>query len=449
MVSHGWDGGTKKILVACSGGLDSTVLLSLLHALELYELQIIHFNHQLRGTESEEDEAFVSALGAKFKIPVHVIREDVTSIAKKEGLSLEEAGSIHRRRAFRQHLHALGCDYVASGHHMDDQLETVLMNLYLGSGIKGIQGMSWEHEGIIRPLLGFTRSALRNYAEEMAIDHKNDSSNLDTHYLRNKIRHEIIPASLRSNERDPHHLATELTQSADHLGKLINETIEDIDINVIKSHSEKKISLGLDKLSNYFSAIQKAVFDRIFQQLSSQEQGLSEKHFEALRSLIPAENVSKEVQLPQGISVVRDRNGLTFLNVESLKWTPRTLAESLSSDFPFFRLQSGEAKLGNKLKDPHYFWLQDDVETYTIRSLEAGEKMQVDEEGRALSGRQILQESHVAPHIKPFFPVLMHDDEIIWLPGVRTAHQGLLRGGQLEDQQEKFIKVQYDEGTFE
>lgn len=449
MISKGWHEEGVKILVACSGGLDSTVLLSLLHEVQEYELQVIHFNHRLRDVESNDDEAFVRELAKKHELPIHVVSEDIAAIANDQGMSIEETGSIQRKKAYHQVLHSTGYDYVATGHHLDDQMETLVMNLYLGSGVRGVQGTSWEHQGIIRPLLHTTRADLEIYANENKIRFRTDRSNWNTQYLRNKIRHEIIPDLVPENERDCYELVRELTQSGSQLNKLIQESLEHIVNNVVNARSDKKISLGLDKLPNYFSPIQKAVFDRIFQHLSLQRQGLSEKHFSALRFLLSREHISKEVQLPAEIVAVRDRNQLTFISKTAFLWKTRSLNDALSTAFPFFHLLTGEIQVTAHMQDPHYFWLQTDLDKYHIRCLREGDKMIVDRGGRALGLRQILQEAHVATHLKAFFPVLFLNDEIVWVPGVRTAYSAFVIGDDLENQNMKYIKVQYDEGTFE
>ena len=136
--SASWYRSGLKVLVACSGGADSTVLLHLLRKLPNIQISIVHFDHQLRGTDSDGDRIFVEELAQLLGHPVYVISENIGDFASETGLSVEEAGSLRRRSTFISLKDELGYDFVATGQHLDDQIETVLIKLYQGSGIQGL-----------------------------------------------------------------------------------------------------------------------------------------------------------------------------------------------------------------------------------------------------------------------------------------------------------------------
>lgn len=182
----------EKILVAVSGGVDSVVLLDLLVKMEV-SCAVAHCNFQLRGDESDGDNQFVNALADKYDIPFHDISFDTKGYAGKNKLSIEMAARELRYNWFEEICEAHQYNYIATGHHADDVAETVLINLARGTGIHGLTGIKSKLGKVIRPLLPFTRSELLQYASENAINFREDSTNQETDFVRNKIRHQVIP----------------------------------------------------------------------------------------------------------------------------------------------------------------------------------------------------------------------------------------------------------------
>jgi tRNA(Ile)-lysidine synthase len=182
----------KKILVAISGGIDSVALLDLLTRAG-YATGISHANFQLRGEESEGDEIFVRALGAAAGIPVFVERFDTAAYAGAHGLSTQMAARLLRYRWFKSVLERENYDCLATAHHLNDSLETTLLNLVRGTGLRGLSGIPRQAETIIRPLLSFTRQEIEAYAAQRGLRWREDSSNAHDHYRRNQIRHHVIP----------------------------------------------------------------------------------------------------------------------------------------------------------------------------------------------------------------------------------------------------------------
>ncbi|MBW6459249.1 MAG: tRNA lysidine(34) synthetase TilS [Bacteroidales bacterium] len=180
------------ILMAVSGGLDSVVMTDLFHHAG-YSFGIAHVNFALRGKESERDEQFVRNLADKYKSPSYFIRFDTKQYARKNKLSVQMAARQLRYDWFRQVVSEVGYDFIATAHHLDDQIETFLINLARGTGIAGLHGILPKHGVIIRPLLFASRSQLENYAQENNLDFVEDSSNASLKYSRNRIRHKVIP----------------------------------------------------------------------------------------------------------------------------------------------------------------------------------------------------------------------------------------------------------------
>lgn len=185
-----------SVLAAVSGGADSVCLLLLLHemAAELgIKVFAFHMNHGIRGAEADRDERFVMELCERLNIPLTVAHEKVEEYAAERGLSGEEAGRILRYHHLGETAEKYQCAKIAVAHHEDDDAETVLLNLFRGSGLAGLSGIRPVRENIIRPLLCVSRKEIEEYLNEQELSWCEDSTNKENDYTRNKIRNELLP----------------------------------------------------------------------------------------------------------------------------------------------------------------------------------------------------------------------------------------------------------------
>lgn len=182
----------EGILIAVSGGLDSVVLLDLFSKTG-YKIALAHCNFKLRGDESDEDEQFVRTLAKKYSVELFVKTCPAKEYATRNGLSIQEAARDLRYTFFEDIIAEKNFDKVAVAHHADDNLETFFINFMRGSGLQGIKGIPVERENIIRPLMFATRFQIEQYAAKNNLTWRNDSSNNSLKYLRNKIRHRLLP----------------------------------------------------------------------------------------------------------------------------------------------------------------------------------------------------------------------------------------------------------------
>jgi len=181
-----------RIIAAVSGGMDSVVLCDILSGLD-YPWAIAHCNFNLRGKESDGDAGFVRELAEKYNVDLYYKEFDTLEVAHKKGISVEMAARDLRYNWFSSLLDSEHYSFIATGHHVDDQVETFFLNLLRSSGISGFRGMLPRNGNIIRPLLFAYRSEIENYAEHVELKYRHDSSNDNTEFRRNKIRHELIP----------------------------------------------------------------------------------------------------------------------------------------------------------------------------------------------------------------------------------------------------------------
>lgn len=183
----------SKLLIACSGGLDSVVLASLCKSLNL-DFALAHCNFSLRGKESDGDEEFVMSLAEKYSVPVFTETFDTKKYAKDKKLSTQMAARELRYNWFEEILKDFEYDYLLTAHHADDDLETFLINLSRGSGLRGLTGINTINDKIVRPLLSFNRQTILKHAKETGLYWREDSSNQQTDYLRNNLRLNVIPS---------------------------------------------------------------------------------------------------------------------------------------------------------------------------------------------------------------------------------------------------------------
>jgi len=180
-----------KILLAVSGGIDSVVMSQLFYQSGI-SFGIAHCNFQLRGNDSDLDETFVKEIAEKFNVPFYYRRFDTMEFAAQHKLSVQMAARQLRYEWFDELL-AYGYRFVATAHHANDNAETILLNLVRGAGIAGVHGIPAISGKIIRPLLQYTRKEIEKYASEHELKWREDKSNTEDYYTRNKIRNQVIP----------------------------------------------------------------------------------------------------------------------------------------------------------------------------------------------------------------------------------------------------------------
>ena len=181
-----------KLLLAVSGGIDSVFMLEILSQLP-NQLAILHCNFSLRGNESDEDEAFVKQLAIKYNTPLFTRKFDTKAYANENNISIQMAARNLRYDWFEDVRQTENYNYIIIAHNKNDLVETFFINLTRGTGIKGLTGIKAKNNTIIRPLLFASRSDIETYCIAHNISYREDSSNAQTKYKRNKIRHSIIP----------------------------------------------------------------------------------------------------------------------------------------------------------------------------------------------------------------------------------------------------------------
>jgi tRNA(Ile)-lysidine synthase len=226
-----------KLLIAVSGGADSTVLCELCKQAR-YDFAIAHCNFKLRGEESDRDENFVRQLAEKYQVRIFVKEFDTNAIAKEQKTSIEETARNIRYDWFAALLEENNVDWLLTAHHADDNIETVMMNFFRGTGVKGMRGILPKQKKIIRPLLFARRSEIENYAAQNNIVFVTDSTNAESDYTRNYFRNELIPAIEKMYPETANNVLRNINRFAD-VEILYNESMHTIKEKLVEKRGNE------------------------------------------------------------------------------------------------------------------------------------------------------------------------------------------------------------------
>lgn len=372
----------KKLLLAVSGGIDSMVLVHLCAQLKL-NFEVVHCNFMLRGAESDAETQFIESFCNSNGIPIHTKYFDTNIIATNTKESIQITARNLRYQWF-QEIISIGFDYVLTAHHLDDSLETVLINFSRGTGLEGLTGIPAQNGNVIRPLLPFSREEIEHFAEKNQIQWREDSSNASDKYLRNKIRHSIIPLfkELNTGFLDSFQNTLNHLQQAE---SLVNDATRLVYEKVVKE-KENQLEIHLKPLlefRNYkaylyqwlnkysFSAWNdiydlveaqsgKQVFSETYVLLKDREKLiLSERKYNNKEEVYTIESITSKVNIPLNISFCNvSYNSKTDSNCifveESMLKFPLTIRKWQKGDYFYPAGMNGKKKLSKYFKDEKY-----------------------------------------------------------------------------------------------
>jgi tRNA(Ile)-lysidine synthase len=372
----------KKLLLAVSGGVDSMVLLDLFYKLK-FDICVAHCNFQLRGKESDADELLVREMCQDGYIPYFIESFDTLEFAKENKLSIQLAARKLRYDWF-QELLLLGFEYVLTAHHLDDNVETFLINFTRGTGLEGLTGIPVQNENIIRPLLPFSRDEIENYAIDNKIQWREDSSNASDKYFRNKLRHNIVPTLkelntgfLDSFQNTLHHLqqAESLVNDA---SKLVFEKVVKEKGNQLEIHLKPLLqflnyraylyqwlkAFGFSAWNDIYDLVDaqsgKQVFSETHVLLKDREKLiLSERKPINSSEVFIIESIECKVNIPLKLIFSRFSGGINvnanciFVDKDKIKF-PLTIRKWQEGDYFYPAGMNGKKKLSKYFKDEKY-----------------------------------------------------------------------------------------------
>lgn len=424
----------EGIVAAVSGGADSVCLLLILRELSAqigFRLAAFHLNHCLRGAEADRDEQFVKELCERLHIPLVAVRADVAGYARENGLSEEEAGRELRYRYLEQTAEQYSCEKIATAHHRADQAETVLMNLFRGSGLKGLGGIRPVRGRIIRPLLCLEREEIEAYLLKCGVSWCEDSTNRELEYARNRVRNVLMPWLKENiNDRAGEHIlkTAELAAQADEYFENLAERILEQTVSAgggpvsggAKASDNQKIFVRTELFDSQPGIVQTYLARAMIRRAAGREKDISARHIEAVCALAgPGKGVSAD--LPYGLRAVR---GYDTITVGKRPETAEMETEN-KPEFPDFSVETREFpwKKGMEIPQKRYTkWFDYDriKDALSLRHRESGDYFQIEGGKTKLLKRYFIDEK-IPSKLRDEIWLLTEGNHVLWAIGYRIS----------------------------
>ena len=420
------------VLVAVSGGVDSSALLNLLfshrEALGI-SLHVAHLNHMLRKGEAQLDVRFVESMAQRLGIPITVEAVDVGALAKERKMGIEEAAREARYEFFERVANKIGAHKIAVGHTADDNVETFLMRLLRGSGLRGLCGIPPKRGRIVRPLIKIWRRELEEYVGGLKIVPRRDHTNYESKYLRNSVRLKLIP-QLKIYNLNIKEIILQtiflLTEDYYYLEDRAQEALN----KILVSETKGEVKVDLKKLKSIEATLQKYVLRLIFEVIKGDLRQMTFSHIRSILEKLSSEE-KWELHLPSGVLVVGSQGILTF-----------TLAKSSSSNsvsFRYFLPVPGEVEIpevGKKIRcdfvptleeknDPRCAFVDYQVlgKEVVVRNKLPGDRFSP----LGMNGSKKLQDFFIDAKVpweeREKIPIVESGNKIIWVAGMRVDNQ--------------------------
>jgi tRNA(Ile)-lysidine synthase len=304
----------QRVGIAVSGGADSVALLRLLLDLQPkigFVPCVIHLNHMLRGRASDADEKFVAKLAKSKGLEFFSRRVDIASLSNKQKANVEEVARRERYRFFEALVREERVDKIAVAHTADDQAETVLAHILRGTGLSGLRGIHPQTGNVFRPLLGVRRAELRTFLKKLKQVWREDATNRDTTRTRARIRKKLLPMLEKNfNAGVVEHLC-QLAKLAGEDETYLETQVSDWIRGSLKK-SESGVAVNLADLMRSPHALRTRALRAIVAEVKTRGGQLSREHVEAILELAERQESGKQIQLPGGVEVRREREVLRF-----------------------------------------------------------------------------------------------------------------------------------------
>lgn len=418
-----------SIAVGFSGGADSVCLLHFLSSLkEKYGITLyaVHINHNIRGKEAERDEHFAADFCKNHDIEFISFSVDVPALAKETGKSEEECGRDVRYECFR----SLKTDKIAVAHTLSDSAETLLFNLARGTGMKGLCGISPVRGNIIRPLIECTREDIEDYCKSNSLDYVTDSTNLETEYARNKLRHLVIPVLKEINpsfEKSVLRLTQGLLSENAYME---NEADKLIDESAFNDGYLREVFLNSDEV-----IVKRALYKLISQH---SQKSVCEKHISlCFDALIKGEG---SCELSKGVYFSSDANRVYFRKTadESLgekQWCFGIFESLDCSPFEGFTFEIAACK--GTFENCCLVDVTDiDCEKLFIRSRKIGDKFSSSKRHNTKTLKKLFNERKIPKDKRNKVAVISYGDDVLWVDGFGTDSKY-----ELKDSTEKVLII--------
>lgn len=404
-----------RIVVGLSGGADSVCLLSVLNSLKAeygFSLVAAHINHGIRGAEAQRDEESCKRLCESLDVPLEILHADIPTLSKQQGIGEEECGRIVRYDFFRSLAGERG--KIATAHNLNDNAETLLLNLVRGAGSKGACGIPPVRDNIIRPLIETDRKSIETYCEENELQYVTDSTNLECEYSRNKIRIKVLPTLCEINQNAVGALsgfASRMREQEAFLESVVNEKY---------AQCVKNSEFYEAEFSALDIFLKKRIAGRFLSELSHGE--VEAKHIDDFLRFVG----SGKALVTASATEIVSRDGKIFKKPEQ--------AEQFSVDFslddkkvnlPFCEI-SVEKYDTKDLQNLNKAILDNLIDcdkisnTLILRSRKDGDKFTFSKRRVTKTVKKLFNEDKIPPEVRNRMVILDSDGEVVWLRGYGT-----------------------------
>ncbi len=426
----------SSLLIGLSGGADSVALTyALIELRQRLELKIsaAHLNHRIRGDESDRDEEFVRAMCARLGIELIVERAEVLG-ALIAAANLEERAREVRLAFLGRAADRVGADFVALGHHRDDQAETVLMRLMRGAGAAGMAAMAERGPGrLIRPMLSISRAEIREYLDARAIPFVEDSSNSSRDILRNRIRADLLP--LLERDYAPG-LGGRLAEVAGEM-RALDELVVAIAVRELDAMRSGRGALDVSGFGAVNRAVQGAVIRLFIAERMGTLRRIARAHIEAIRELIVAGGPSDSIDLPGGWHAARQYNLFRLTNMreriaDSAKFSvvivpdEITIVKEAGFKFAASTISAADASMPESLSIAMFDAAKIADGQLLARSFMRGDRMHPMGMRGTRKVHDVFVDRKIARARRNRFPVVTVGGEIAWIPGLARADCALV-----------------------
>ena len=420
----------QRVGVAVSGGADSTCLLHVLYELAPrwnLRLSVLHLDHALRGEESCGDARFVEAMAGGLGVPFSLAKVDVAGVARERGENLEQAARDERRRFFLEVLRSDAVDRIALGHTQSDQAETVLFRFLRGSGSAGLAGIRpVTADGFVRPLLAVDRTAVEQFLRHRNIAWREDSTNTNLDFARNRIRRVLLPMLAR--DWNPA-IAETLAHTAD--WALQEESYWSGEMDRLASElltvKPPAVFLRTDQVSELPAAVQRRLMRRAIERVKGDLRGIDFAHVAAVLALVSQQQGDGRLQVA-GVDVYRSFEwmrltlpGIDRLENRNFRFTaPVPGAVALPGDTSIVRLQLIENKYSTEKQESRYNELMDGLDwdrisgALELRNWRPGDQYRPVGHSGEEKIKQLFQQARIPLWERRSWPIITSGDKIVW-----------------------------------
>jgi tRNA(Ile)-lysidine synthase len=434
------------IIVAVSGGVDSVTLLHLLSRIQRkhgLRLIVAHFNHQLRGKESDLDEEFVERLAAKYGYASAIGRDDIAGLSKKRKISIQEAARELRYRFLEGLLEEHDADKIATAHNANDNAETVLLNLCRGTGISGLSGIPVYRPDLhlIRPLLFATRPEIEAYAKRNALKYRTDSSNRKLHYKRNIVRKKVLP--LLAESLNPKVVET-LNRASEIFSRLEDMILRDANNaleTLIKKKTDNILLLDLPEFKRLHPYMQETIVELAAKPFTGIP--LESKGVASVLSLLSSQT-GAHAEVSSKLTVYRDRKHLVFLSGARELKLEEEVKPNRSYEFDTIRFSSSivQPKDVRWTHDRHTEYVDADKlnKRLILRSWKQGDRFVPFGMEKPKKLSDFLIDERIPRYEKGSILVLESHRDIVWVCGVRLDNRY-----RITPSTKRVLKLEFDD----